>query len=106
MIAKQLTGTGLMWTHYLQTCTYAYNSFASPTLKAIGPFQLTYGRLPKVFLQTETNPQEGIAGSFKEYYELLRKRFVYFHKTVQEHRLQQLDMINKDKPMNNINQVI
>ena len=35
MIAKQLTGTGLMWTHYLQTCTYAFNSFASPALNDI-----------------------------------------------------------------------
>ena len=26
MIAKQLTGMGQMWTHYLQTCTHAYNS--------------------------------------------------------------------------------
>ena len=41
MITKQLTSTGLMWTHYLQTCTYADNSFASP-------YELTYVRTPKV----------------------------------------------------------
>ena len=29
MITKQLTGTGQMRTHYLQTCTYAYTSFAT-----------------------------------------------------------------------------
>ena len=32
MIAKQLTTTVQMWTHCLQACTYAYNSFASPAL--------------------------------------------------------------------------
>ena len=35
MIAKQLTGTGQMQTHYLQTCSYAYNSFASLTLNGL-----------------------------------------------------------------------
>ena len=38
MITKQLTGKGLMWTHYLQACTYAYNSFASPALNGLSPF--------------------------------------------------------------------
>ena len=32
MIGKQLTGTEQMWTYYLQTWTYAYNSFANPVL--------------------------------------------------------------------------
>ena len=50
MIGKQLTGTGQMWTHYLQTCTYAYNSFASPALNGLNPFQLTFGRPQKVSL--------------------------------------------------------
>ena len=80
MIAKQLTATELMWAHYLQTCTYVYNSFTSPVLNGLSPFQLTYGRLPNVLPQIETNPQEGIVGSFKKYYELLRKWFAYFRK--------------------------
>ena len=58
-----------------------------------------YGQ-PPVLLQIETDPQEGTVGSFKEYYELLRKKFAYFQKIVHKYRLQQLDMINKDKPMN------
>ena len=47
----------------------------------------------------ETNPQQVISGSFKEYYELLMKRFVYFQKIVQDSKLQQVDIINKDNPM-------
>ena len=86
------------WTHHLQTCTYAYNSFASLSLNWLSPFQLYYGRLQKALLETETNSQEGTSGSFKEYY-VIYKRFAYFQKIFQDYRLQQLDMIHKDKPM-------
>ena len=39
-----------------------------------------YGRSLKVLLEIKTNTLEGTFGSFKEYYELLRKRFAYFQK--------------------------
>ena len=58
---------------------------------------ITYARPPKVLLEIESNPQEGTSESFKEYYEILWKRFSYLHKIVQDYRLQHLDMINKDK---------
>ena len=65
-----------MWTHNLQTCTYACNSFESPALNRLSPFQLTYGRPPNVLL--ETNPQGGTSGLFKECNELLRKQVCIF----------------------------
>ena len=69
-----------MWTHYLQTWTYANNSFVILALNGLNPFQLTYGKLQKVLLEIETNPEEGTSGSFKEHYGLLRKRFANFQK--------------------------
>ena len=63
MIAKQFTSTGKIYTNYLQTCTYAYNSFLSPELNVSSPFQLTFGRLTKIVLEIETKPQEGRNGS-------------------------------------------
>ena len=50
MITKQLTGTGKIWTHYLQPCTYAYNSFMRSALNSLSPFQLAYGRPSKALL--------------------------------------------------------
>ena len=35
IIAKEHTGTGLMWTHYMQISMYAYNSTASPTINGL-----------------------------------------------------------------------
>ena len=99
MIAKQLTAMGQMLTHYLQACTFAYTSFASPAFNGLNPFQLVYSRFQNVLLEIKLISQEGTSGSFKEYYKILRKRFAYFQKTVQDYRFQQLDMINKNKPM-------
>ena len=79
--------------------TYACNSFASPALIWFGPFQLNYGRPSKFLLEIETNPQEDTFVSFKEYYNLLRYVLHTFGKTLQDYRLQQRDMINKDRPM-------
>ena len=65
MIAKQLTGIGLMWMHYFQSCTYVFKCFASPESNGLSPFELAYGRCSRVLLETETNLLEGISGSFK-----------------------------------------
>ena len=49
MIAKQVTGTGQMWTYYLQTCAYTYNSFVNSALYGLSPFQLTFDRSLKAY---------------------------------------------------------
>ena len=56
-------------------------------LNGLSPFQLTFGRFPKVLLKIETNPQEGTCGTLKYYYEVLMKRFAYFQKMVQDYTL-------------------
>ena len=38
MLTKQLTGTGFMWTQYVQTCTYAYIGFVAPASNILRPF--------------------------------------------------------------------
>ena len=42
MIANELTSTGQILTHSLQTSTYAYKRFASPALNGLSPFQLAF----------------------------------------------------------------
>ena len=99
MIAKLITVTGLMCTHYLQTLIYAYNSFGSQALIALSPFQIMYGRALNAQLEIEKNPHEGTFGFFKEYFELLRKMFAYSQKIVPDYRLKQQDIINEDKSL-------
>ena len=56
ILAKHLTGLGQMWMKYLSLATFAYNTFNSPNLGNYSPFESTFGRKPKVLLNTETNP--------------------------------------------------
>ena len=42
-------------------------------------------------------PDVKISGSFKEYYELLKKRIKYLHKVMQNFKLKRLAMIKKDR---------
>ena len=77
ILAKNLTGLGQMWTKYLSLATFAYNTFNSPNLGNYTPFELTFGKKPKVLLNTETNRNIKVSTNFKEYYDLLNKRINY-----------------------------
>ena len=77
ILTKHLTGLGQMWTKYLSLATFAYNTFNSPNLGNYSPFELTFGRKPKLLLNTEMNPDIRVSTNFKEYYELLNKRIKY-----------------------------
>ena len=77
ILTKHLTGLGQMWTKYLSLATFAYNTFNSPNLGNNGPHGLTFGRKPKLLLNTETNQDIKVSKNFKEYYDLLNKRIWY-----------------------------
>ena len=77
ILTKHLTGLGQMWTKYLSLATFAYNTFNSPNLGNYSSFELTFGRKPKVLVNTETNPDIKVSTNFREYYNLLNKRIKY-----------------------------
>ena len=77
ILTKHLTGLGQMWTKYLSLATFAYNTFNSPNLGNYSPYELTFGRKPKLLLNIETNPDIKFSRIFREYYELLNKRKKY-----------------------------
>ena len=74
---KHLTGLGEMWTKYLSLATFAYNTFNGPNLGNYSPYELTFGRTPKLLLNVETNPDIKVSRNFREYYESLNKRIKY-----------------------------
>ena len=55
ILTTHLTGLGQMWTKYLSLATFAYNTFNSPNLGNYSPFELTFGRKPKLLLNTKTS---------------------------------------------------
>ena len=67
-----------MWTKYLSLATFVYNTFNTSNLGNYSPFELTFGRKPKVLLNIESNPDIKVSKTFKEYYELLNKKYKIF----------------------------
>ena len=74
ILTKHLTSLGQMWIKYLSLATFAYNTFNSPNLGNYSPYELTFGRKPKLLLNIESNPDIKVSWNFTEYCELLNKR--------------------------------
>ena len=68
------------WQHHGSGLPYNISSSErvnSPNLGNYSPYELTFGRKPKLLLNTETNPDVKVSRNFKEYYDLLNKRIKY-----------------------------
>ena len=50
ILTKHLTSLGQMWTKYLSLAMFAYNTFNSPNPGNYSPYELTFGRTPKLLL--------------------------------------------------------
>ena len=97
ILSKHLTSLGQMWTKYLSLATFAYNTFNTPYLGNYSPYELTFGRKPKVLLNIESNPDIKVSKTFREYYELLNKRIKYLQDILFNFKSWRLAMINKDR---------
>ena len=97
ILKKHLMEKGQMWHKYLPFATFAYNIFNSPNLANYSPYELVFGRKPKLLLDVETNPNIKVAGIFKVYYTLLEKRLQYLHRVLQDARMKRLVLMNKDR---------
>ena len=97
ILTKHLTGFGHMWTKYLSLATFAYNTFYSPNLGNYSPYELTFGRKPRLLLNVETNPDIKVSRNFREYYESLNKGIKYVQNLLFNFKMLRLAMINKDR---------
>ena len=94
---KHLMNLGQMWPKYLSLAIFTYNTFNSPNLANYSPYELVFGRKPKILINLETTLDIMVMGTFKEYYELLIKRLKYLHDILQNFKLKKFAMINKDR---------
>ena len=94
---KHLMEKGHMWHKYLPLASFVFNTFNSPNLANHSPYELVFGRKPKLLLGLEPDPDIKIVGSLKEYYMELSKRLLYLHKLLQDARTKWLALMNKDR---------
>ena len=50
-----------------------YNTINTPKLANYSPYELVFGRKPKLLLDSETNPDIKVSGTFKDYNTLFKK---------------------------------
>ena len=68
ILTKHLTKSGDMWIDYLPFATLAHNTYNSPNLSNYSPYELVFGRKPKLLLDLETDPYIKVSVPYKEYY--------------------------------------
>ena len=68
ILMKNLTNLGQMWPKYLPLATFADNTFNSPNLTNYSPYELEFGRKPKLLLNLETRPDIKVSGTFTKYF--------------------------------------
>ena len=83
ILTKHLTGQGQTWHKYLSLTVFAYNTFHSSNLGNFSPFELTFGREPRVLLDLETDPDTKVSGTYKDFHTLLTNRLRYLQNMLQ-----------------------
>ena len=56
ILTKHLTKSGDMWIYYLPFATLAHKMYNSLNLSNYSPYELVFGRKPKLLLDLETDP--------------------------------------------------
>ena len=97
ILSKCLTDQGQMWYKFLSLATFLYNIFHSPNLGNYSPYELVFGRKPRILINIEMNPDIKVPGTFKDYHTLLTKRLDYLQKMFQNFNLKQVALLNKDR---------
>ena len=92
ILTKYITKLGEMWPDYLPFATLAHNAY----LSNYSPYELVFGRKPKLLLDLETNPDIKVSVTYKEYYEQLEKRLKYLQKVLLDFKTRQLALLSKD----------
>ena len=97
ILTKHLTSLEQMRQKYLSLATFAYNTFNTLNLGNYSPYELTFGRKPKLLIDVESNLDIKVSRSFREYYELLNKRIKYLQDILFNFKSRRLPMISKDR---------
>ena len=71
-----------MWHKYLPLATFAHNMFNSPNLASHSPYELLFGRKPKLLLDLETDPDVRVSGIHREYLPAIKKKTRIFTQTL------------------------
>ena len=94
---KHLTGLGDNWPLYCKPAMLVYNSYATPNLDNLNPFEVVIGRKAVLAPRFEYKPRIPITGTYAKAQEKLQERLLYFRKRLEEFRSNRMAIMNKDR---------
>ena len=87
------------WINYVDDAMVMYNSYASPNLDGLSPYELVYGHKAKVARDLEISVSAPVAGEYRDYICLLQKQLTVLRTHLQQFRDKRQAMLNKDKEL-------
>ena len=71
--------------------------YNSPYFSNYSPYELVFGRKPKLLLDLETDPDIKVLVTYKEYSERLKQRLKYLQNVLLDFKMRHLALLNKDQ---------
>ena len=96
LLVKHLS-TVWSWHSVLPYSMLCYNGYSSPNLNGYSPYELVFGHKMTLSHDLEIKVDTVVSGTFKEYYEKLKRNLQYMGERLQRFRSQRLDLLNKDR---------
>ena len=96
LLVKHLS-TVWSWHSVLPYSMLCYNGYSSPNLNGYSPYELVFGHKITLSHELEIKVDTVVSGTFKDYYEKLKKNLQYMGERLQKFRIQRLDLLNKDR---------
>ena len=96
LLVKHLS-TVWSWHSVLPYSMLCYNGYSSPNLNGYSPYELVFGHKMTLSHELEIKVDTIVSGTFKDYYEKLKKNLQYMGERLQKFTSQRLDMLNKNR---------
>ena len=97
ILMKHLSGLGDDWHLYTRPAMLTYNTYNTPNLDNLSPFELTLGRKPILVPRLDNTPHIPVTGTFAKAKQVLEKKLKYLREKLQKFRDNRLALQNKDK---------
>ena len=96
ILMKHLNGLGDNWPHFCKPVMLVYNSYVSPNLDNLSPFEVAMGRKAVLTPRFECKPNVPISGTLAKAHENLQEKLLYFRKRLEEVRSNRIALMNKE----------
>ena len=100
ILMKHLSGLGDSWHLYCRPAMLTYNTYNTPNLDNLSPFEVVFGRKPILVPKLEGNPHIPVSGKFAKAKQVLEQKLRYLREKLQKFKDNRLAMQNKDKELN------